>query len=64
MLTATNQGEWKETVIHVFNSGIDNDGTFPQGLLMDSHGDLFGNTQYGGGNSGLCPNLDGCRSGQ
>ena len=60
MLTPTNQGEWKETVIHVFDSGIDNDGTFPQGLVMDSHGDLFGNTQYGGGNSGLCPNLDGC----
>jgi uncharacterized repeat protein (TIGR03803 family) len=60
MLSPTSQGEWTETIIHLFNSAIDNDGTFPQGLLMDIHGNLYGSTEFGGGNVGLCTNLDGC----
>lgn len=45
-LTPDSQGQWKETVLHVFN-GID--GANPYGtLIFDNSGNLYGTTQYGG----------------
>jgi uncharacterized repeat protein (TIGR03803 family) len=40
------QGKWKYTVLHRFNG---NDGAAPQAaLILDSKGNLYGTTQYGG----------------
>ena len=38
-LSPTAQGQWKLTLLHVFNGS---DGIVPQGLLMDASGNLFG----------------------
>lgn len=61
-LSPTSKGEWKETVIHTFNTNNHNDGVFPQdGLAIDSSGNLFGTTLYGGGKGmSICGNTDGC----
>lgn len=57
-LAPTAKGPWKEAVIHAFNSGINHDGALSQsGFVMDSKGNLFGSTLYGGGRG--CSNL-GC----
>ena len=43
---------WRETTIYSFKGG--NDGEYPgEGLLIDSNGNLYGTTAYGGG---PCPN--------
>jgi uncharacterized repeat protein (TIGR03803 family) len=61
-LTPTTKGQWKETIIHDFNSNKNNDGVFPtSGLVMDAKGNLFGTTVYGGGQGlSTCGNLGGC----
>ena len=44
--------KWKETVLHAFLGSSQKDGYFPQaGLSLDSTGNLFGTTQYGGVNN-------------
>jgi len=48
-LTPGAGGTWTETVLHTFGSG--SDGFEPQaGLVMDSTGNLYGTTSYGGAN--------------
>jgi uncharacterized repeat protein (TIGR03803 family) len=45
-------GEWTETILHNFTGG--KDGSSPDaGVVLDSHGRLFGTTPWGGGN-GYC----------
>jgi len=44
-LSPTKSGPWNCTVVHRFNL---TDGNFPNGLTMDSQGNLFGTTQVGG----------------
>ncbi len=47
-LTPSPQGAWTQSVIHSFGSG--NDGQLPySSLLIDSAGNLYGTTAYGGG---------------
>jgi hypothetical protein len=42
-------GEWTETILYNFRSNAIDDGYFPNaGLVMDSSGNLYGTTQYGG----------------
>lgn len=60
-LTPQGQGAWKETVVHFFGLANPSDGVFPQGLLKDNHGNLYGSTQFGGGSGGNCSNI-GCGS--
>ena len=38
---------WTETTLHAFAGG-DNDGGFPSGIVFDSQGNLYGNTEVGG----------------
>jgi uncharacterized repeat protein (TIGR03803 family) len=45
-------GEWKETVLHKFTGG--NDGYYPNSLIVDSAGNLYGTTSNGGGRGGPC----------
>jgi uncharacterized repeat protein (TIGR03803 family) len=45
-------GVWKETVLHKFTGG--NDGYYPNSLIMDSAGNLYGTTSNGGGRGGSC----------
>jgi len=47
-----------ETVLHGFNGGSDGDVPFA-GVIMDSAGNLYGTTYYGGSGTG-CPNRRGC----
>jgi uncharacterized repeat protein (TIGR03803 family) len=50
-LTPQSGGTWKETILHQFESATD--GSQPQqGLLLDSSGNLYGTTFYGGGRYG------------
>jgi uncharacterized repeat protein (TIGR03803 family) len=43
-------GRWKETVVHSF--GTTGDGTEPRSsVILDSEGDLYGTTWFGGGNN-------------
>jgi hypothetical protein len=44
-LSPTKSGPWNCTVVHRFNM---TDGNFPNGLTMDSQGNLFGTSQAGG----------------
>lgn len=55
-LTPSSSGHWTETVLHRFTGG--SDGDFPNFLIMDSAGNLYGTTNGGGGSS--CSNGVGC----
>jgi len=50
-------GGWVETVLHAFSGGAD--GAIPQGLALDSHGNIFGLAETGG-TSQACNQLVGC----
>ena len=57
------QGDpWTETVLYVFKGNASNDGASPAGgLLIDSAGNLYGTTAYGGtGNCVVLGTLMGC----
>ncbi len=46
-------GQWTETILYNFQGG--NDGDFPWGdLIFDKHGNLYGATQFGGGQGNTC----------
>jgi len=50
-ISPQSDGTWKETILHQFESA--DDGSQPyQGLLLDSSGNLFGTTFYGGSRYG------------
>jgi uncharacterized repeat protein (TIGR03803 family) len=58
-LAPQENGSWKETVLHVFQQGVSHcagkstDGQYPaDGLIMDSAGNLYGTTYYGGADDG------------
>jgi len=53
---------WTETVLYVFKGNADNDGASPYGgLIIDSAGNLYGTTGYGGtGNCTVLGTLMGC----
>jgi len=55
-------GSWTETVLYIFKGNTFNDGASPVGgLVMDSAGNLYGSTAYGGtGNCVLLGTLMGC----
>ncbi len=47
MLAPTKDGPWKETVLHTFTGGAD--GAVPVGgVILDSEGNLYGTTLFGG----------------
>jgi uncharacterized repeat protein (TIGR03803 family) len=54
-LTPSRSGSWTEAVLFSFN---DTDGSLPQGLILDSKGDIYGASVYGGETS-MCSG-DGC----
>ena len=45
-LTPTGGGAWAETILHAFVSS--KDGVYPNGLVLDSSGNLYGTTTFGG----------------
>jgi uncharacterized repeat protein (TIGR03803 family) len=45
-LTRSASGAWTQTVLHSFGAGTD--GYVPSGLILDSAGDVYGITQFGG----------------
>jgi uncharacterized repeat protein (TIGR03803 family) len=48
-LTRSSGGVWTEQVLYSFKHGLDfNQGAFPSSLILDSHGNLFGETAYDG----------------
>jgi uncharacterized repeat protein (TIGR03803 family) len=53
---------WTETVLYVFKGNTNNDGAMPfGGLVIDSSGNLYGTTGYGGtGNCSVLGTLMGC----
>jgi hypothetical protein len=55
-------GRWTETVLYVFKGNTSNDGATPAGgVLLDSAGNLYGTTAYGGtGNCAVLGGLMGC----
>jgi hypothetical protein len=55
-------GTWTETVLYVFQGNTSGDGATPEGgLVIDSAGNLYGTTAYGGtGNCVLLGNSVGC----
>jgi len=55
-------GRWTETVLHVFKGNTSNDGATPAGgLVIDTAGNLYGTTAYGGtGNCVVLGTLMGC----
>jgi uncharacterized repeat protein (TIGR03803 family) len=59
---AKNGDPWTETVLYIFQGNAHSDGASPQGgLVMDSVGNLYGTTAYGGaGNCVLLGTLMGC----
>lgn len=48
-LSKDDLGNWSEKIIYSFQ-GI-TDGNYPNSLIMDKDGNLYGTTQYGGGNT-------------
>jgi hypothetical protein len=57
------QGDpWTESVLYIFQGNSKGDGATPEGgLIIDSAGNLYGTTAYGGtGNCALLGNLVGC----
>jgi uncharacterized repeat protein (TIGR03803 family) len=50
-LTPNSDGNWSETVIHSFSGP---DGYWPQALILDAAGNIYGATQYGGDSSITC----------
>jgi uncharacterized repeat protein (TIGR03803 family) len=64
-LSPVSGGGYTESVLHVFQNGVGNDGTYPAGgLIMDKMGNLYGTTSSGGSlDSGavfeLSPAVDG-----
>jgi uncharacterized repeat protein (TIGR03803 family) len=51
----------KETVLHRFPEAYGYEPAFPQGLLLSKNGDtLYGTTQYGGKENGMCAGGTGC----
>jgi len=59
---ATKGGAWTESVLYVFKGNTSGDGATPTGgLVIDSAGNLYGTTAYGGtGNCVLLGTLVGC----
>ncbi len=55
-------GRWRETVLYVFKGNTSNDGATPVGgVVIDSTGNLYGTTAYGGtGNCRVLGGLMGC----
>lgn len=48
-LTRSSDGTWTDQVLYSFEHGIDfNQGASPSPLILDSHGNLFGETAYDG----------------
>jgi len=45
-LSPREDGTWSESVLHSFGNG--SDGTFPNGLIIDTAGNLYGTTSSGG----------------
>jgi uncharacterized repeat protein (TIGR03803 family) len=55
-LSPTSSGAWKETILYTFSGGADG-GTPMQGrVLLDSAGNLYGATPFGGNNAASCGN--------
>ena len=44
----------KETVVHRFQDGYQNDGSVPEANLVDLNGSLYGTTEYGGYSTPKC----------
>jgi len=42
-------GRWNETVLHSFTNG--SDGSYPEGVILDSSGNLYGTSAEGGANN-------------
>jgi len=60
-LAPAGNGTYKETVLHVFGASGTKDGTSPYSTLaFDSHGNLYGTTNQGGGGEGGTFCLNGC----
>jgi uncharacterized repeat protein (TIGR03803 family) len=56
-----NYTDGKETVLHRFPEGYGYEPEFPEGLLLSKNGDtLYGTTQYGGKENGMCAGGTGC----
>jgi uncharacterized repeat protein (TIGR03803 family) len=56
-----NYTDGKETVLRRFPEAYGYEAEFPQGLLLSKNGDaLYGTTQYGGKENGLCAGGTGC----
>ncbi len=59
-LSPGQDGSWTETILYEFCDGSPcSQGSLAEGLSIDSHGNLFGTTQYGG-QSPSCPYDAGC----
>ncbi|HKT87595.1 MAG TPA: choice-of-anchor tandem repeat GloVer-containing protein [Candidatus Sulfotelmatobacter sp.] len=53
-LTRNSNGTWSETVLHRFTRSTD--GALPfSGVIFDASGSLYGTTDFGGANTGACP---------
>jgi uncharacterized repeat protein (TIGR03803 family) len=58
-LSPQSNGAWKETVLHAFQGGTD--GSSPIGtLILDSAGNLYGTTRWGGSSTSNCFPAVGC----
>ena len=56
-----NYTDGTETVLHRFPEGYGYEPEFPQGLLLSKNGEtLYGTTQYGGKENGVCAGGTGC----
>ncbi len=58
-LSPTVSGGWNETVLYSFTNGSDG-GTPVAGLTFDAAGNLYGTTQHGGSQAGVCAFSSGC----